>query len=140
MNNKDCNSKQWDAERYHNVSNIQEKWGRDVIYRRKWNGNEIVMDAGCGTGRVTKLLAEKVSRGGMVYAVDIDPNMIQQSQKNLAGIKNVFVIQSDLVNVELPRKVNVIFSNAVLHWVSEHRNVFQNFWKLLCNCCTSRQR
>ena len=62
------------------------------------------MDAGCGTGRVTKLLAEKVSRGGMVYAVDIDPNMIQQSQKNLAGIKNVLVIQSDLVKCRTAKK------------------------------------
>jgi trans-aconitate methyltransferase len=133
MDNKDSNIRQWDAEKYHSISHIQEKWGRDLINRRKWHRNEIVMDAGCGTGRVTKLLAEIVSKGGMVYAVDIDPNMIQQSLKNLANIKNVIVIQSDLVNVELPRKVDVIFSNAVLHWVSDHKKVFQNFWKLICD-------
>lgn len=132
MNNKD-NILPWDAERYHNISNIQEQWGRRLILRRKWKGNEIVMDAGCGTGRVTKLLAEKVSRGGMVYAIDIDTNMIQQTRKNLAGFKNVTIIQSDLHNVDLPRKINVIYSNAVLHWISEHKKVFQHFWKLLCN-------
>ena len=132
MNNKD-NILPWDAERYHNISNIQEQWGRDLILRRKWKGNEIVMDAGCGTGRVTKLLAEKVSRGGMVYAIDIDTNMIQQARKNLAGFKNVTIIQSHLHNVDLPRKINVIYSNAVLHWISEHKKVFQHFWKLLCN-------
>ena len=131
MNNN--NIMQWDAERYHIISNIQEQWGRDLIFRRKWNGNEIVVDAGCGTGRVTKLLAEKVSRGGMVYAIDIDTNMIQQTRKNLASLKNVTIIQSDLHNVELPRKINVIYSNAVLHWISEHKKVFQNFWKLLCS-------
>jgi trans-aconitate 2-methyltransferase len=108
MDNKDSN-RQWDAEIYHNISNIQEKWGRKVINHRKWHGNEIVMDAGCRTGRVTKLLAGKVSRGGMVYAVDIDPYMIQQSQKDLAGVKSVIVIQSNLVDVDLPRKEMLSF-------------------------------
>jgi trans-aconitate 2-methyltransferase len=127
------NIMRWDAERYHNISNIQEQWGRNLIFRREWNGNEIVIDAGCRTGMVTKLLAEKVSGGEMVYAIDIDTNMIQQTRKNLAGFENVTTIQSDLRNVELPRKINLIYSNAVLHWISEHKKVFQHFWKLLCN-------
>jgi trans-aconitate 2-methyltransferase len=121
----------WDAKTYHNISTIQEKWGKDVLERRRWNGHEIVMDAGCGTGRVTKILAEKVGKGGLVYAVDLDANMIDQAKENLASFENVFVVKSDILNVELQKKVDVIFSNAVLHWILDHRRLFQHFWKLL---------
>ena len=83
----------WDATTYHCISTIQEKWGKDVLERKKWNANEIVMDAGCGSGRVTKRLVEKVGKGGFVYAVDIDTNMINQAKEYLSSFKNVLVIK-----------------------------------------------
>jgi trans-aconitate methyltransferase len=61
----------------------------------------------------------------MVYSVDIDPNMIDKARKNVANFKNVIVIQSNLISVDLLSKVNVIFSNAALHWVSDHKKVFR---------------
>jgi trans-aconitate 2-methyltransferase len=124
-------SHEWNAEIYHEVSVVQEKWGQDVISRDKWIGNEIVMDAGCGTGRVTRILAQKVSKGGRVYAVDIDSNMISHARKNLKEFENVIVIQSDLTDIKLPRKVDVIFSNAVIHWILDHKTLFKHFWDLL---------
>ena len=54
-------------------------------------------------------LAEKVMKEGRVYAVDIDSNMVSHAKKNLQDFENVMVIQSDLMDVELPRKVDVIF-------------------------------
>jgi tRNA A58 N-methylase Trm61 len=44
------------------------------------------MDAGCGSGLLTKLLAYKVPKG-KVYGVDIDHNMIEQAKKNLKGFR-----------------------------------------------------
>lgn len=108
-------SQEWNSEIYHDISTVQEKWGQDVIRREKWIGNEIVMDAGCGTGRVTRILAQKVRPEGIVYAVDIDSNMVSHARKNLKDLENVIVIQGDLIDVKLPRKVDVIFSNAVIH-------------------------
>jgi ubiquinone/menaquinone biosynthesis C-methylase UbiE len=41
----------WDAYTYDQVSRqVQYKWGQQLINCRKWRGNEIVMDAGCGSG------------------------------------------------------------------------------------------
>jgi SAM-dependent methyltransferase len=111
-----------------------------VIEIKKWKGNEIVMDAGCGTGRITKILAEKAGKGGIVYAVDIDDNMIDQAKENLNGFKNVFVIKSNLLNIELPRKVDVIFSNAVLHWILDHGRLFEHFWRLLSDDDTNNKK
>jgi trans-aconitate 2-methyltransferase len=90
----------WDAQTYDEVSRlVQYRWGQQVLEWRKWVGNEIVMDAGCGSGLITKLLARKVPRG-KVYAVDIDSNMIKQAKRNLKDLKNVELVQSNFADVK----------------------------------------
>ena len=124
----------WDAQTYDEISRIvQYQWSLQVLKWREWNGKEIVMDAGCGSGHLTKLLAEKVPRG-KVYAVDSDINMIRQAKRNLAEVRNVEIVLADLIKVKLDLELDVIFSNAVLHWIHDHIQVFQHFWKMLkCN-------
>lgn len=121
----------WDAKTYDEVSQlVQYRWGQQILEWRKWSGDEIVMDAGCGSGLLTKLLAQKVSRG-KVYGVDIDSNMIKQARRNLKGLENIELVQSHVAEVKLPTKLDVIFSNAALHWVHDHTKVFQHFWEML---------
>ena len=125
------NKGSWDARTYDQVSRlVQYRWGQQVIKWRKWRGDEIVMDAGCGSGLLTKQLAKQVPRG-KVYAVDIDSNMIKQAKNNLKFFGNVKIIQSSFTDVKLPRKMDVIFSNSALHWVQDHRKAFQKFWEML---------
>jgi trans-aconitate 2-methyltransferase len=77
----------WDAQTYDEISRIvQYQWGLQVLKWREWNGKEIIMDAGCGSRLLTKLLAKKVPRG-KVYAVDIDVHMIRQAKRNLGIYK-----------------------------------------------------
>lgn len=121
----------WDAHAYDQVSYlVQYRWGQQVIELRRWHGNEIVMDAGCGTGLLTIDLAKKVP-SGKVYAVDIDSNMIEQARSNLRCFDNVEIVQSSFTDVKLPTKVDVIFSNSAFHWVQDHRKAFQSFWGML---------
>jgi trans-aconitate methyltransferase len=125
------NQGKWDARTYDQISRlVQYKWGTQVLKWRKWRGDEIVMDAGCGSGLLTKQLAKRVPRG-KVYAVDIDSNMIKQAKNNLQSFENVEIIQSSFIDVKLPIKLDVIFSNSALHWIQDHRIAFQNFWELL---------
>ncbi len=129
MNNDDNNS--WDARTYDKVSiNVQLEWGRKLLEKRQWVGNEIVMDAGAGSGNLTKILAGKVPHG-YVYAVDADANMVQQAKSNLSDYKNVQVIHSSMDKVNLPTKVDVIFSNSALHWILDQEGLFPHFWQLL---------
>jgi trans-aconitate 2-methyltransferase len=125
------NTHSWDARTYDKVSsNAQLEWGRRLLEKRRWIGNEIVMDAGAGSGNLTKILADKVPNG-LIYAVDSDSNMVQQAKSNLSGYRNVQVIQSRMEDVKLPTKVDVIFSNAALHWILDQERVFIYFWQLL---------
>jgi len=134
ISNSDC----WDAQTYDEVSRlVQYRWGQQILEWRKWNGNETVMDAGCGSGLLSKLLAQKVPRG-KVYAVDKDSNMIKQAKRNLKDLKNVEIVQDDFADVKLAN-LDVIFSNAALHWVHNHAQVFQHFWNML-NCDSTRRR
>ena len=57
----------------------------------------------------------------------------------LKDLENVEVVQSDIALIKLPTKLDVIFSNAALHWVHDHVQVFQHFWKML-NCDKTRTR
>jgi trans-aconitate 2-methyltransferase len=92
------NNGSWDARTYDQVSYlVQYKWGQQVLEWQKWHGDEIVMDAGCGSGLLTKQLAKKVPRG-KVYAVDIDSNIVRQARKNLQLFDNVEIIQSSFTD------------------------------------------
>ena len=125
------NKGKWDARTYYQVSRlVQYGWGIQILKWRKWRGDEIVMDAGCGSGLLTRQLAKHVPRG-KVYTVDIDSNMIKQAKNNLQFLDNVEIIQSSFIDIKLPRKLDVIFSNSAFHWIQDHRKAFQNFWEML---------
>ena len=125
-----CKNKgSWDARTYDQVSYLgQYRWGQQVLEWRKWHGNEIVMDAGCGSGLLTKQLAKKVPIG-KVYAVDIDSNMIKQARNNLELFDNVEIVQSSFTDIRLPRKLDVIFSNSAFHWYKITERRFKYFGK-----------
>ena len=120
----------WDATTYDRISDVQESWGHEVLERRNWKGNEIVLDAGCGSGRITKIISTKVPKG-KVFAVDFDSSMITVAKENLAEISNIRYKKADLSKIDLEEKVDVVFSNAVLHWIVNHRKVFEHFWQIL---------
>ena len=120
----------WDATTYDCISDAQESWGHEIIEYRKWKGNEIVLDAGCGSGRLTKILSIKVPQG-KVIAVDSDLAMIRLAKENLAKFSNIEFIKIDISQLEIAEKVDVVFSNAVLHWILNHKKVFECFWQIL---------
>src|SRR5678816_2696462 len=124
------NNNRWDAENYHRVSTVQESWAIELLEKRKIGEHEVVMDAGCGTGRITETIANTVKMG-RVYAVDMDYNMIAKAKENLRGFSNITFIKSDMSEVSPPEKLDLIFSNAAIHWVVDHKKLFSNFWRLL---------
>jgi trans-aconitate 2-methyltransferase len=114
-------TRDWDASTYERVSNPQVEWARRVLDRLTLRGDETVLDAGCGTGRVTQMLLDRLPRGRVV-AVDAAPSMVEAARKALDG--RATVIRSDLLELELDEPVDAAFSNAVFHWVSDHDRLF----------------
>ena len=120
----------WDATTYDCISDIQESWGHKIIERRRWKENEIVLDAGCGSGRITKIISTQVPQG-KVFAVDSDSSMMTIAKENLAKFSNIQFIKADVSEIELDEKVDVVFSNAALHWILNHKKMFELFWQIL---------
>jgi trans-aconitate 2-methyltransferase len=98
-------------------------FGRTLLRRLELHGDESVLDAGCGTGAVTRALLERLPHG-RVIAVDASPAMIERARKELAGDPRVTVRQRDLVELDLDREVDVVFSSAVFHWIPDHERLF----------------
>jgi trans-aconitate 2-methyltransferase len=114
----------WDARTYDRVADPQEEWGREVLARLELEGDETVLDAGCGSGRVTRLLCERLPRG-RVIGIDGSPAMIEMARAALAEFGDrVELTVADLVDLALDEPVDAIFSNATFHWILDHQRLF----------------
>jgi trans-aconitate 2-methyltransferase len=114
-------SRDWDAATYDRVSDIQLTWALEQLERLPLDGDEVVLDAGCGSGRVTAMLADRVPRG-RVYGVDVAPSMTAHAAAALG--ERATILTQDLVDLELPEPVDVAFSNATFHWIHDHDALF----------------
>jgi trans-aconitate 2-methyltransferase len=121
-------SRDWDAATYDRVSDIQLTWALEQLERLDLRGDEVVVDAGCGSGRVTGLLADRVPRG-RVYGVDVAPSMAAHAAEALGARATIYC--QDLVELSLPEQVDVAFSNATFHWIKDHDALFAALARVL---------
>lgn len=120
----------WDAKTYHQVSNPQFAWGQKVLERLPLSGDETVLDVGCGTGRLTALLAERLPRGHVI-ALDRDAGMIEQARAHLAPHGDrIELIVGDALSLP-ERGVDAVFSTATFHWVLDHDALFRSVFRAL---------
>ena len=114
--------REWDASTYQRVSRPQEEMGRAVLERLPLEGDETVLDAGCGTGRVTALLLERLPRG-RVIGVDGSAAMVEEARRRLVDPRVSFERQ-DLLELSLAEPVDAILSTATFHWILDHERLF----------------
>lgn len=122
----------WNASVYDRVADPQARWGAAVLERLPLQGDETVLDAGCGTGRVTGLLLERLPRGHVV-ALDASPSMLAEARGRLARFGDqVEFVQADLAQpLPLHEAVDAILSTATFHWVLDHDALFANLAAVL---------
>ena len=120
----------WDATSYHRLADPQEEWGREVLARLDLRGDETVLDAGCGSGRVTRLLLERLPEG-RVIGVDAARSMIATAREAIGADERVELEVRDLLDLDLDREVDAIFSNATFHWILDHDRLFARLFAAL---------
>jgi trans-aconitate 2-methyltransferase len=115
-------TRDWDAATYDRVSGPQVEWAERVLERLPLRGDETVLDAGCGSGRVTRLLLDRLP-DGRVVAVDSAPSMVEHARAALDPERST-VFTADLTALRLDEPVDAVFSNAVFHWIGDHDALF----------------
>ena len=117
-------SREWDSSVYHRLSGPQVSWGRRVLSRLNLRGDELVLDAGCGTGRLTADLLAALPRG-RVIAVDLSENMLAAAREHLAKYgERVQLVTCDLLQLPFENAFDGIVSTAAFHWVLDHDRLF----------------
>lgn len=124
-------SREWNSSVYHRVSGPQVSWGKKVLSRLKLRGDEVVLDAGCGTGRLTAELLEALPHGRVV-GIDLSENMLRFASEHLAGFSSrVSLVACDLLHLPFANAFDGIVSTAAFHWVLDHDRLFTNLHRAL---------
>src|SRR3954447_1277792 len=122
-------ARSWDGAEYDRLSTPMERLGREVLERLELRGDETLLDAGCGSGRLTELLLERLPEG-RVIAVDLSPSMIEAARERLGDRADLRV--ADLVGLDLGGEtVDVVFSTATFHWIADHDALFASLRAVL---------
>jgi len=124
--------REWNSQAYHRLSRPQFEWGLKVLDRLPLRGDETVADAGCGSGKVTAKLLERLPRGRVV-AMDLSENMLQTAREHLERDfpGQAIFITADLQDIPLDGVLDGIFSNAAFHWVPDHERLFRSLFRAL---------
>ncbi len=121
----------WDGATYDRVADPQTRWGTAVLERLGLNGDETVLDCGCGSGRVTEQLLAHLP-DGRVIALDSSPSMLDQARRRLGPARErVLFVEADLLQLSpatlgADAPVDAVFSSATFHWVPDHPRLFAN--------------
>ena len=120
-------TRDWDAHTYDRVADPMARWGAAVLERLPLRGDERVIDAGCGSGRVTELLAERLPSGGVI-ALDGSPAMIEAARRRLDrfGERIEYVVADLGAPLPIEGDVDAVLSTATFHWVPDHDALFKN--------------
>jgi trans-aconitate 2-methyltransferase len=111
----------WSGSAYDRLSSPMEAMGREVLERLPLDGSETVIDAGCGSGRVTEALIARLPRG-RVIGVDASASMIEAARERLGDRAELHV--ADLVTFDLGVDADAILSTATFHWIGDHDALF----------------
>ena len=116
----------WDAEDYRQSSSQQKKWGRELLLKLHLAGDERVLDIGCGDGKLTAELAGRLPRG-FVLGIDSSEEMIGFAREAFPPERypNLAWEVRDARDLDYEDRFDVVFSNAVLHWIRDHLPVLE---------------
>ncbi|MBD6616370.1 methyltransferase domain-containing protein [Komarekiella sp. 'clone 1'] len=122
----------WNAKDYHKNSTNQQSWAQDLIANLKLNKNEIILDIGCGDGKITAFIANLVPNG-LVIGIDSSKDMINFAQQNFppSDFPNLTFQHKDARELDFKNEFDIIVSFACLHWITDHLPILEGIKRSL---------
>lgn len=123
----------WNPSDYANYSEEQLNWAIELIGKLNLSGSESLLDIGCGDGRVSALIASRLPYG-QVVAIDSSLEMVVQAREKFPPTRhsNLEFQHLDAQILNFKSRFDLVFSNAVLHWIEDHPNVLKRVERSLC--------
>jgi trans-aconitate methyltransferase len=103
---------EWNPALYDQKHSFVFEYGQELLALLQPQGNELILDLGCGTGHLTNQIAQS---GARVIGLDNSPSMLTTARQNYPQLE--FRL-ADAADFSLPEQFDAVFSNAVLHWVT----------------------
>ncbi len=116
---------EWNSTLYDNKHDFVAEYGKGLLEFVPDNMNQKILDLGCGTGTLTAQLSNLAHT---VIGVDSSSNMIEKAQHQFQNIK---FMQCDALALPFENEFDVVFSNAVFHWIDDHDALLKNVYKVL---------
>jgi len=125
-------SREWNSSEYHRLSQPQVSWGKKVLARLVLRGNELILDAGCGSGRLTADLLEALPEGRLI-GIDLSQNMLQTARQHLEPKfrGHLDLVAADMTALPFVGVFDGIVSTAAFHWVMDPACLFRNLFQSL---------
>ncbi len=130
----------WNAQDYHRHSAAQQEWARELIAKLGLIGTERLLDVGCGDGKITAQIAGMLPSGAAV-GVDKSEEMIGFAAQTFTADAwpNLSFAVMDASALTFDAEFDIVFSNAALHWIIDHRAVLRGIARLFhqvdAACC-----
>ena len=123
---------EWNSRAYARLSNPMQTWGEAIVAQLPLRGDETALDLGCGDGRLTYFLLQRLPTGHVI-AVDRSANMLEAAKQRLSAEFDgrVAYVQQSLEQIAYDQTIDLAFSNAAFHWIKDHPKLFAAIFKAL---------
>ncbi len=112
----------WDPAQYLRFSGPRLQPALDLLARIPSEAPKTVYDLGCGTGSVTRILAERWPPARIV-GIDGSAAMLDQARREAKG-RDLSWVEADIRHWRADAPADVVYSNAALHWLDDHKTLF----------------
>ncbi|MCI8379428.1 MAG: methyltransferase domain-containing protein [Lachnospiraceae bacterium] len=116
---------EWNSTLYNKKHDFVAEYGKGLLEFIPKNDEQSILDLGCGTGTLTAQLADLCGR---IVGVDASQSMIEKAKEEFGNIE--FKV-CDALSLPFEKEFDVVFSNAVFHWISSHDALLKNIYKVL---------
>lgn len=127
MENIMASQKDWNPELYLKFRNERTQPSIDLVSGISVESPESIIDIGCGPGNSTQVLLGRWP-GCKITGLDNSPSMIDKAKKDYPSQNWVL---ADVKDFNSPEKYDIVFSNATIQWIPDHKQLIDSMWKLV---------
>ena len=117
----------WEPQTYLRYADIRFRAGLDLIARIPKHAYTVIYDLGCGTGHLTRILADTFP-SATITGVDSSPEMLAEARREFPQIP---WHQADIRTWRPQQPADLLYTNAALQWVPDHEHLLPSLLKQL---------